>query len=98
MRFCLPRGSQPGERRGGRQKERLIVEPRFGAQKVTDDPEQRKHWERCRLEAAIGLSKYQSPTFEWVARSRASAGSTTRAFDTSRWKHIDRFFHRGRTE
>jgi hypothetical protein len=67
MRFCLPRGSQPGERRGGRQKERLIVEPRFCAQKVTDDPEQRKDWERCRLGAATGLSKYQSPTFEWVA-------------------------------
>jgi hypothetical protein len=32
----------------------------FYTQKVTDDPEQREHWQRCRLEAATRLAKYQS--------------------------------------
>jgi hypothetical protein len=90
MRFCLPRGSQPGERRGGRQKgtpnrrttilrnlaldgnRRLAIDHMAKVlecytQKVTDDPEQREHWERCRLEAATRLAKHQSATFSAVA-------------------------------
>jgi hypothetical protein len=86
----LPRGSQPGERRGGRQKgtlnrrttilrdlaldgnRRLAVEHmaevlEFYTQKVTDDPEQREHWQRCRLEAATRLAKYQSPQLQAIA-------------------------------
>jgi hypothetical protein len=86
----LPRGSQPGERRGGRQKgtpnrrtsilrdlaidgnRRLAIDHmaevlEFYTQKVTDDPEQREHWQRCRLEAATRLAKYQSPQLQAIA-------------------------------
>lgn len=86
----MPRGSQPGERRGGRRKgtlnrrttilrdlaldgnRRLAVEHmaevlEFYTQKVTDDPEQREHWQRCRLEAATRLAKYQSPQLQAIA-------------------------------
>ena len=86
----MPRGSQPGERRGGRQKgtpnrrttilrdlaldgnRRLAIDHmaevlEFYTQQVTDDPEQREHWERCRLEAATRLAKYQSPQLQAIA-------------------------------
>jgi phosphoribosylanthranilate isomerase len=39
----------------------------FYTQKVTDDPEQREHWQRCRLEAATRLAKYQSPQLQAIA-------------------------------
>ena len=86
----MPRGSQLGERRGGRQKgtpnrrtsilrdlaidgnRRLAIDHmaevlEFYTQKVTDDPEQREHWQRCRLEAATRLAKYQSPQLQAIA-------------------------------
>jgi hypothetical protein len=86
----LPRGSQPGERRGGRQKgtpnrrtsilrdlaldgnrwlavEHMAEVLEFYTQKVADDPEQREHWQRCRLEAATRLAKYQSPQLQAIA-------------------------------
>jgi hypothetical protein len=89
-RVVLPRGSQPGERRGGRKKgtlnrrttilrdlaldgsRRLAIDHmaevlEYYTQKTIDDPEQREHWQRCRLEAATRLAKYQSPTFSAVA-------------------------------
>jgi len=39
----------------------------YYTQKAIDDPEQREHWQRCRLEAATRLARYQSPTFSAVA-------------------------------
>jgi len=85
----LPRGSQPGERRGGRKKgtpnrrttilrdlaidgnRRLAVDHiaevlEYYTQRAIDDPEQREHWERCRLEAATRLAKYQSPQLQAI--------------------------------
>ena len=38
----------------------------YYTQKVTDDPEQREHWQRCRLEAATRLAKYQSPQLQAI--------------------------------
>jgi hypothetical protein len=86
----LPRGSQPGERSGGRKKgtpnrrttilrdlaidgnRRLAVDHmaevlEYYTQRAIDDPEQREHWERCRLEAATRLAKYQSPQLQAIA-------------------------------
>ena len=86
----MPRGSQPGERRGGRQKgtpnrrttilrelaldgnRRLAIDHmaevlEYYTQKVADDPEQREHGQRCRLEAAARLAKYQSPQLQAIA-------------------------------
>jgi hypothetical protein len=83
----LPRGSQPGERRGGRQKgtpnrrttilrdlaidgnRQLAVDHmaevlEFYTERAINDPEQVEHWQRCRLEAATRLAKYQSPQLQ----------------------------------
>ena len=38
----------------------------YYTQRVIDDPEQREHWERCRLEAATRLAKYQSPQLQAI--------------------------------
>jgi len=39
----------------------------FYTERAISDPEQVEHWQRCRLEAATRLAKYQSPTFSAVA-------------------------------
>jgi hypothetical protein len=39
----------------------------FYTQQVKDDPEQREHWQRCRLDAATRLAKYQSPQLQAIA-------------------------------
>jgi hypothetical protein len=86
----LPRGSQPGERRGGRKKgtpnrrttilrdlaldgnRRLAIDHmaevlEFYTERAINDPEQVEHWQRCRLEAATRLAKYQSPQLQAIA-------------------------------
>ena len=107
----MPRGSQPGERRGGRKKgtpnrrttilrdlaidgnRRLAVDHmaevlEFYTERAINDPEQVEHWQRCRLEAATRLAKYQSPQLQAIAVQRTPETELARMSDEELFKEL----------
>jgi hypothetical protein len=107
----LPRGSQPGERRGSRKKgtpnrrttilrdlaidgnrhlaiDHMAEVLEYYTQKVTDDPEQREHWQRCRLEAATRLAKYQSPQLQAIAVQQTPETELARKSDAELFENL----------
>jgi hypothetical protein len=53
-----------------------------------DDPEEREHWQRCRLEAATRLAKYQSPQLQAIAVQQTPETELARKSDAELFENL----------
>jgi hypothetical protein len=52
------------------------------------DPEEREHWQRCRLEAATRLAKYQSPQLQAIAVQQTPETELARKSDAELFENL----------
>jgi hypothetical protein len=60
----------------------------FYTERAINDPEQVEHWQRCRLEAATRLAKYQSPQLQAIAVQRTPETELARMSDEELFKEL----------